>query len=94
MGLGDLSPWHLLIIAAVVMVLFGARRLPGAAQSLGQAMRIFKKEAQKLHEDDASPAAVQGVTSAQLPPPAQAPQYVPDASATGVPETPRTNLPG
>ena len=60
MGLGELSPWHLLILAAVVLVLFGAKRLPDSARSLGRAMRIFKSETRGLHGDeqaDDGPAA-------------------------------------
>jgi sec-independent protein translocase protein TatA len=52
MGLGELSPWHLLILAAVVLVLFGAKRLPDSARSLGKAMRIFKTETAGLREGD------------------------------------------
>jgi sec-independent protein translocase protein TatA len=52
MGLGELSPWHLLILAAVVLVLFGAKRLPDSARSLGRAMRIFKSETRGLHGDE------------------------------------------
>jgi len=51
MGLGELSPWHLLILAAVILVLFGAKRLPDSARSLGRAMRIFKAETHGLHDD-------------------------------------------
>jgi sec-independent protein translocase protein TatA len=57
--MGDLSPWHLLILAAVVVILFGSRKLPGAARSLGQSMRILKTEVQGLHEDENKPPAVQ-----------------------------------
>jgi sec-independent protein translocase protein TatA len=32
-------------------VLFGAKRLPGAARSLGQSMRIFKSETKGLRDD-------------------------------------------
>jgi sec-independent protein translocase protein TatA len=38
-----LEPWHLLILAAVFVALFGAKRLPDAARSLGEAMNIFKR---------------------------------------------------
>ena len=69
MGLFD-SPSHLLIILVVLVVLFGAARLPKAAKSMGEAMRIFKKEATKLHEEDSSTAQVQ----AQAPPQVAAPQ--------------------
>jgi sec-independent protein translocase protein TatA len=80
MGLGELSPWHLLILAAVVLVLFGAKRLPDSARSLGRAMRIFKSETSGLREGD---KADDGVTQAQAAPaqpaPAQpaAPQQLP-----------------
>jgi sec-independent protein translocase protein TatA len=55
MNFGDLfdSPWKILIVAVVIIVLFGSKKLPHAARSLGQSMRILKKEVQGLHEDDA-----------------------------------------
>jgi sec-independent protein translocase protein TatA len=57
--IGDLfdSPWKIAIIAILLIVLFGSKKLPGAARSLGQSMRILKKEVQGLHEDEQSPAA-------------------------------------
>jgi sec-independent protein translocase protein TatA len=56
---GDLfdSPWKILIVAVLIIVLFGSRKLPGAARSLGQSMRILKKEMTGLHEDDDAPVA-------------------------------------
>jgi sec-independent protein translocase protein TatA len=46
--MGELSPWHLLIVAAVFMLLFGANKLPQMARSVGQSMRIFKAETKAL----------------------------------------------
>jgi sec-independent protein translocase protein TatA len=60
--IGDLfdSPWKILIVAAVLIVLFGSKKLPHAARSLGQSMRILKREVQGLHEDEpASDASAQ-----------------------------------
>jgi sec-independent protein translocase protein TatA len=65
MGIGDLfdSPWKILIVAAVLIVLFGSKKLPDAARSLGRSMRILKTEVSGLHEDEpegpltAAPAA-------------------------------------
>jgi sec-independent protein translocase protein TatA len=56
--IGDLfdSPWKILIIAIVIIVLFGSRKLPVAARSLGQSMRILKKEVSALHEDEPAPS--------------------------------------
>lgn len=57
--IGDLfdSPWKILIVAVVIIVLFGSKKLPGAARSLGQSMRILKKEVGSLHDDEADPGA-------------------------------------
>jgi len=51
---GDLfdSPWKILIVAVVLVVLFGSKKLPHAARSLGQSMRILKSEVSSLHEDE------------------------------------------
>ena len=71
--IGDLfdSPWKILIIALVIIVLFGSKKLPSAARSLGQSMRILKSEVQGLHEDEpesrpagVSPAAVEAPAAA------------------------------
>jgi sec-independent protein translocase protein TatA len=76
--IGDLfdSPWKILIVALVIIVLFGSRKLPQAARSLGQSMRILKTEVQGLHEDEPASPATQA--SAELQ---QVPVPVPDAQA-------------
>ena len=50
--LGNLSGWHLLIIIAIILLLFGAPKLPGLARSLGQSMRIFKSEVKQMKDED------------------------------------------
>ena len=77
MGLFD-SPSHLLIILIVLVVLFGAARLPKAAKSMGEAMRIFKKEATKLHEENTPTAQVQASAPQQVAAPQ--PQVTPQQS--------------
>jgi sec-independent protein translocase protein TatA len=49
-----LTGWHLLIILAVILLLFGAPKLPGLAKSLGQSMRIFRGEVKAMKDDDAA----------------------------------------
>jgi sec-independent protein translocase protein TatA len=63
--IGDLfdSPWKIAIIALLIIVLFGSKKLPGAAKSLGQSMRILKKEVTKLHDDDDDETAASGTTA-------------------------------
>ena len=66
---GDLfdSPWKILIIAVVIIVLFGSKKLPHAARSLGQSMRILKKEVSGLHEDEKETPAQDGTSAPQFP---------------------------
>jgi sec-independent protein translocase protein TatA len=53
--MGELSPWHWAIVIGIAMVLFGAKRLPDAARSLGRSARILKAE---LHGEAPAPAPV------------------------------------
>jgi sec-independent protein translocase protein TatA len=52
--LSGLSPVHLLIVVAVFVLLFGARRLPDAARGVGRSLRIFKSEVKAAESDDQS----------------------------------------
>jgi sec-independent protein translocase protein TatA len=64
-----------LIVAVVIIVLFGSKKLPGAARSLGQSMRILKREVSDLHheeEPDSAPKDGAG-PSTQFPPAQLAP---------------------
>lgn len=56
----------LLIVLLVVLVLFGAKRLPDAARSLGRSMRIFKAETKGLLSDDEAAAPAQGSQAAPV----------------------------
>jgi sec-independent protein translocase protein TatA len=49
-GLREPSHWLLLIL--VVVILFGAKRLPDSARALGRSLRIFKSEVKELNKDE------------------------------------------
>ena len=49
-GLREPSHWLLLIL--VVVILFGAKRLPDSARSLGRSLRIFKSEVKELNKEE------------------------------------------
>jgi len=85
--IGDLfdSPWKIAIIAVLIIVLFGARKLPVAARELGKSMRILKKEVTSLHNDDDLDSSTSYQASQVQVPPAQlqapAAPATPDAQA-------------
>jgi sec-independent protein translocase protein TatA len=74
--MGEFGPWHLLIVAAVFVLLFGAKKLPDAARSLGKSARILKTELKDLHEDDGAANGHTAQQVAQLPPAPVAPVVV------------------
>lgn len=74
----NLKGWEWLIIVALILLLFGAKRLPDAARGLGRSLRIFKAETKGLAEKgdaggeataaDATSAVESTPPSAALPP--------------------------
>lgn len=48
----NLGPTEILLILVIVVLLFGAKKLPDAARSLGRSMRIFKSEVKEMSNDD------------------------------------------
>ena len=75
--MGSLSPWHWAILLIVVVVLFGAKRLPDAARSLGKSLRIFKSEVREL-QNEAKPETP--INPAAPPTPVQSERVDPPAA--------------
>jgi sec-independent protein translocase protein TatA len=67
-----LGTTEILIIALVIVLLFGAKKLPDAARGIGRSLRIFKAETKGLRDDDAAEEAPR-----QPLPPAQSQQAQP-----------------
>jgi sec-independent protein translocase protein TatA len=83
---GSLSPWHWAILAVVVILLFGAKKLPDAARSLGKSLRIFKSEMREMQtEGKEQPSAIE--TNKATPTPVQSqrvdPTPAPGAGTSG-----------
>jgi len=85
---------HLLIIALLLVVLFGAKRLPDAARGIGKSMRIFRAETRGMADEEASAGqngAPQQAPPQQLAPPqnyAQQPYAPPQQAYTPPPQQP------
>jgi sec-independent protein translocase protein TatA len=71
--------WHLIVLALIVVLLFGGKKLPEVARGLGEAMREFKKASRDLRDDPQHPAS-----NSTAPPPAQ-----PTAAAPQHPSEPK-----
>jgi sec-independent protein translocase protein TatA len=76
--MGGLGTTEIIIIAIVILILFGSRKMPDAARSLGKSLRILKTEVKGLHDDDdessrppadrpQSPALPPGMSDAPTP---------------------------
>ena len=65
------APWHWVILAIIVIALFGYKKLPDAARSLGRSLRIFKTEIKGMGEDDAARDAAKHAPAPPVVPPAE-----------------------
>jgi sec-independent protein translocase protein TatA len=50
--LGNLNGWHFLILLVVILLVFGAPKLPGLAKSLAESLKIFRNEMTSPKDDD------------------------------------------
>ena len=67
----NLTGWHAIIILVVILLLFGAAKLPALAKSVGQSMKIFKNEIKSGAEEGPAPQAEpMQQNSSQASPPA------------------------
>ena len=85
--------WELVLVVLVIMVLFGAKRLPEASRSLGRSMRIFKAETKGLLDDDEpkTTTTTTALTETYVPSPVAPPAPIvpPTAVVPPVGEQPR-----
>jgi sec-independent protein translocase protein TatA len=79
--MGALKPWHIAVLVVVLVLLFGAKRLPDAARSLGRSLRIIKAETKGLADDDKDLAEKADAQAAREPLPPQ----IPDGQASRPP---------
>ncbi|MET9362266.1 Sec-independent protein translocase subunit TatA [Streptomyces sp. NPDC006632] len=72
-----LEPWHLLIVAVVLILLFGSKKLPDTARALGKSLRILKSETKAMREDGSAPASATPATHVTPAPASPAPADAP-----------------
>jgi sec-independent protein translocase protein TatA len=71
---GAFGPWHWAILIVVVVILFGAKRLPDAARSLGKSLRIFKSEVREMQTENKAQGSI------ETPAPVQSERVEPTAT--------------
>ena len=64
---GWLGPWELLIVLAIVLLIFGPKRLPSLGRSLGQGARSFRDSIRGRHDKDDKDDDAEVEEPAQLP---------------------------
>jgi sec-independent protein translocase protein TatA len=87
----NLGGWELIVLLGVLVLLFGATKLPGAARAIGQSMRILKAETKGMRsEDEATPPASPQQAPQQVLPPS-GPTATPVQEPTAVQKSQRHN---
>jgi len=92
----SLGGWEFVILIGILVLLFGAKRLPDMARSIGQSARVFKGEMKGMKSDE-TPEDAAGTTdkpAAQPAPPAALPASQPAQVQEPRPESTRTTQPG
>jgi sec-independent protein translocase protein TatA len=84
--LGGLQPWHWIIVIAVFVLLFGAKKLPDAARSLGKSMRIFKSEIKEMQSESKQDTPPSDVAGRPAPAPTPIASERADSGAQAAPE--------
>ncbi|MBA3489211.1 MAG: Sec-independent protein translocase subunit TatA [Longispora sp.] len=79
--MGSFSVWHWVVIGVIIVVLFGAKRLPDAARGLGRSMRILKAETKGMMDDDKDEKVIKVETHAVAPAPPATSETQPQSPA-------------
>lgn len=92
----SLGGWEFVILIGILVLLFGAKRLPDMARSIGQSARVFKGEMKGMKSDETreDAAGTSDKPAAQPAPPAALPASQPAQVQEPRPESTRTTQPG
>jgi sec-independent protein translocase protein TatA len=83
--LGNLTGWHLVLVLAIVLLLFGAPKLPALARSIAQSMRIFKSEVKSDEPDTLEATVAEVEAEPAVPAPASTKSSTKSSSAKSEP---------
>ena len=82
------TPTHIIVLLIVLILVFSSTKLPQIASSLGQSMKVFKKEIKELRDEDTTAASGQQAP-AQIQQPAEGTYYTqPTQTGQAAPQQP------
>jgi sec-independent protein translocase protein TatA len=82
-----LQPWHMLIVAIVIILVFGSKKLPETARALGKSLRILKSEVKAMKGESAEPSSASTADEATAEPRLRIIQTAPGETETARPVT-------
>lgn len=95
MGFGGLGMWEIILIFLVVLLLFGAKRLPEIGSSLGKGIREFKSSVKEIEREVNAPPERESISSSSeqesTPEEASTPDSGAEKTEGGEPRTLRTD---
>ena len=84
---GNLNGWHLIILLVVILLLFGAAKLPALAKSMGQSARVFRGEMKAMKDEDTASKPAAPAADAETAASVEAPAADVRADAGGTADT-------
>jgi sec-independent protein translocase protein TatA len=85
--MGQIGPRELVVLLIIVLLVFGAKRMPDIARSLGKSARILKSETRAMKAENASASAPAASTPAGTAAPASADASADASAAEPAPKT-------
>lgn len=73
-----ISTSHILILVLIIVIIFGASRLPSVARNLGKSAKIFRDEVKSMNDDSSKAESVQDESAKEL----EAPRSANDSTQT------------
>ncbi|GAA1929059.1 Sec-independent protein translocase subunit TatA [Streptomyces sodiiphilus] len=93
--MGQIGPWQIVLILAIIILVFGAKRLPDTARALGKSLRILKSETAAMKSDGESKTDNGKAESSETPPAPRTIQAAPgDVTSARPVEEPRGTTQG
>ena len=69
--MGSMSIWHWLVVLVIVLLLFGAGKIPKLMGDMAKGVKAFKEGLKDMNDDTKTEAKPEAAATAQVPPPVE-----------------------